>query len=216
MNRDVDRIDIAQAYDALDKGRVLNWVKDQLVNKVPPQRIAEELSRDLERLGEQFASGERFIPELMVGGEMFREAMELIRPRFEEGGLQRGKIGTFLIGTVKGDLHDLGKNLVSITLGAGGFEVVDLGKDVSVECFISEIERIKPNILGMSALLSTTMEVQREVVDALNNGGLRKSTKVIVGGAPVNQRWADSIGADAYGADAIDALRKAKQLLKIC
>ena len=120
-----------------------------------------------------------------------------------------------MIGTVKGDLHDLGKNLVSVTFMTAGFEVIDLGKDVGTEKFIEETRRLKPDVLGISALLTTTTEKQQEIIEALKLEKLRDKVKVIVGGAPVNQKWADTIGADAYGADAIDGLRKAKAFLKI-
>lgn len=206
--------DVAQALNALKEEEVLAWVKCQLDNRVPPDEIAAPLSAGLEELGIRFAEGRCFIPELILGGEIFRKALDLARPALEASGVQLEKVGTFLIGTVKGDLHDLGKNLVSLTLATGGFEVVDLGRDVPTERVIEEANRLRPDIVGLSALLTTTMEAQREFIEALEDTRLRDRVRVIVGGAPVNQRWADEIGADAYAVDAIDALRKARALLR--
>ena len=207
-------IDVTEALNTLKKDEVLEWVKDQLDKDVPPYQIIEQLSAGIKRLGDRFAAGECFIPELMLGGEIFRMAFAMARPAIEASGTVIKKVGTFLIGTVKGDLHDLGKNLVAVTLTTGGFEVIDLGKDVPTERFVEEIERLKPDLVGLSALLSTTMEAQKEVIEALTAANLRSGVKIIIGGAPVNQRWADEVSADAYGADAIDTLRKAKGLLE--
>lgn len=205
--------DVIEALNAFQKDEVLGWVKDQLEQDISPQRILDQLSEGLEKLGNRFASGECFIPELILGGEIFREALDLARPKIESSGAKMKKVGTFLIGTVHGDLHDLGKNLVSVTFSTGGFEVINLGKDVSTETFVAEVARLRPDLLGLSALLTTTMEKQREVIEALKASNLRDGLGIIIGGAPVNQRWADEIGADAYGADAIDGLRKAKARL---
>jgi corrinoid protein of di/trimethylamine methyltransferase len=206
--------DLIEALNALERDEVIASVQEQLANNTSPQLILDQLSAGLEKLGDRFASGECFIPELIQGGEIFREALDIARPAMEATGSALKTIGTFLIGTVRGDLHDLGKNLLSITLSTAGFEVIDLGKDVASERFVTEVERLKPDLLGLSALLTTTMEKQREVIEALKVSGLRDDVVVMVGGAPVNQRWADEIGADAYGADAIDGLRKAKGFVK--
>jgi methanogenic corrinoid protein MtbC1 len=210
---DSPRFDVIEALNAFEKDRVITWVKDQLDRDKPPQGILDQLTAGLEELGNRFSSGDCFIPELILGGEIFREALEIARPTMELTGTEIKRDGVFLIGTVHGDLHDLGKNLVSVTLSTGGFEVIDLGKDVPTETFVAEVERLKPDLLGLSALLTTTMEKQREVIEALKAANLREGLGIILGGAPVNQRWADEVGADAYGADAIDSLRKAKALL---
>ena len=207
--------DIAEAIMNLKKEETLSWVKEQLELDVPPLEIIEKLSAGLEKLGDRFSAGECFIPELIRGGDIFLEAMKMIQPVLESQKIEVKKIGTFVIGTVKGDLHDLGKNLVSIVFLTAGFEVIDLGKDLPAERFIQEVERVEPDIIGLSALLTTTTDQQRVVIEALKETNLRDNVKVIVGGAPVNQKWADEIGADAYGADALDGLRKAKALLGI-
>lgn len=207
------RIDVMDAINTLKEGEVLSWVAEQLRLKIEPLVIVSQLTEGLEKLGQRFATGECFIPELIKGGDIFRKAMELTQPAIEAAGVKIRKLGTCLLGTVKGDLHDLGLNLVGITFASGGFNVVNLGKDVPVARFVEETVRLKPDIIGLSSLLTTTMEVQKEVIEALKAAGVRSSLKVIIGGAPVNQNWADRIGADAYAADAIDGLRKAKALL---
>jgi len=207
--------DIAEAIMNLKVEEVLSWVKEQLAIDIPPLEVIEDLTVGLEKLGDRFSAGECFIPELIRGGDIFLKAMEIVRPVLEAQKTEMKRIGTFMIGTVKGDLHDLGKNLVRIIFMTAGFEVIDLGKDLPAERFVEEIERIKPDIVGLSALLTTTTEQQRVVIEALKAANLRENVKVIVGGAPVNQKWADEIEADAYGADAIDGLRKAKTLLGI-
>jgi len=205
--------DVIEAIMKLKEEEVLAWVKDQLALNTPPHEILNQLSHGLEKLGDRFSAGDCFIPELMKGGNIFLNALDLARPAIEASKTKLGRAGTFLIGTVKGDLHDLGKNLVATTLLAAGFEVIDLGKDVPSSRFVEEVGRLKPDVLGLSALLSTTTEQQREVIQAVEAANLRDNLKIMVGGAPVNQRWADEIGADAYGADAIDGLRKAKTML---
>ena len=206
---------VKAAIMQLKEDQVLDWVRNQLDLSVAPHEIMDSLSGGLKKLGDMFASGTCFIPELIRGGEIFLKALEMVRPAIEAQKSEIKKIGTFLIGTVQGDLHDLGKNLTAITLMTAGFEVIDLGKDVAANRFVEEVERIKPDILGLSALLTTTTEQQQAVIQALEQANLRSSVKVIVGGAPVNQKWADHIGADAFGADAIDGLRKAKALLGV-
>lgn len=207
------RIEVTEAINTLKEREVLSWVEEQLALRIEPRVIVNQLTAGLEKLGQRFATGDCFIPELIKGGDIFRKAMELTQPAIEAAGVQIRKLGTCLLGTVKGDLHDLGLNLVGVTFASGGFNVVNLGKDVPVARFVEETVRLKPDIVGLSSLLTTTMEVQREVIEALKAAGVRSSLKVIIGGAPVNQRWADQIGADAYGADAIDGLRKVKTLL---
>ena len=207
--------DVVEAVCELREDEVLDWVEGQLAADVPPLEIAEALSGGLEVLGQRFAEGIVFIPELVLGGELFGRAMELLGPAIEASGGEMKRLGTVLMGTAKGDLHDLGQNLVSVTLTAAGFKVVSLGCDVPPERFVEETARLKPDVLGLSALLTTTMQAQGDVIEALQAAGLRNGTRVIVGGAVANQRWADEIGADAYGADAIDGLNKIKALVGI-
>lgn len=164
-------------------------------------------------VGEQFGLGELFLPDLVLGGEAMKAAVSVLEPELARRGAQREPLGTVVLGTVRGDIHEIGKTLVHTMLSASGFEVHDLGVDVSVERFIAAVRERKPDIVGMSALLTTTMPGQKLVIEALAAEGLRGQVKVIVGGAPVSQAWADSIGADGYGEDAMRAVTLARRLL---
>lgn len=207
--------DVVEAMCRLQEAEILAWVEERLAAEVPPLDIADPLSAGLERLGTRFAEGVAFIPELVAGGELFTRAMELLAPAIEASGSLAKNLGTVVMGTVKGDLHDLGQNLVSVTLTAAGFKVINLGSDVACERFVEEVRSNQADVLGLSALLSTTMEMQGQVIEALRESDLRNRVRVIVGGAVTNQDWADEIGADAFGADAIDSLAKIKQLAGI-
>ncbi len=206
--------DVIEAVCGLREAEVLAWVGEQ-IELQPPLEIADALAAGLEQLGARFAEGTVFIPELVIGGELFARAIELLTPALEASGSALKKRGTVVIGTVEGDLHDLGQNLVSVTLAAAGFEIHNLGCDVAPERFVEEVERHRAQVVGLSALLTTTMQIQADTVEALAAAGLRDQVRVLIGGAVANQRWADEIGADAYGADAIDALDKVKALVGI-
>ena len=164
-------------------------------------------------VGEQFGLGEMFLPDLVLGSEAMKAAVAVLEPELARRGAQRESLGTVVLGTVRGDIHEIGKTLVQTMLSASGFQVHDLGVDVPVERFIAAVREHKPHVLGMSALLTTTMPGQRLVIEALEREGLRPQVKVIVGGAPVSQGWATEIGADGYGEDAMRAVTLVKALL---
>ena len=164
-------------------------------------------------VGEQFGLGEMFLPDLVLGGEAMKAAVAMLEPELARRGAQRESLGTVVLGTVRGDIHEIGKTLVHTMLSASGFEVHDLGVDVSVERFVAAVKERQPDVLGMSALLTTTMPGQKLVIEALKAEGLRDRVRVIVGGAPVSQAWADSIGADGYGEDAMRAVTLVRRLL---
>ena len=149
----------------------------------------------------------------MMSAESAKAAMKVLALEVEKAGTQVGYLGRIILGTVAGDIHDIGKNIVEAMLSAEGFEIIDLGVDVPTETFVQKTRELNPDILGLSALITITMPVQREVIETLKREGLRESVKVIVGGAPVTAEWAESIGADAYGADPTDAVRIAKQIV---
>ncbi len=171
--------------------------------------INESLIGAMDIVGQRFASSEIFVPEMLVSAVTMKKGLELIKPLLTGTGL-RSK-GTILIGTVKGDLHDIGKNLVIMMLEGAGYLVVDLGIDLSVEKVIAKVEEHKPDILGLSALLTTTMPEMDKVIRTLEQKGLRDSVRVIVGGAPVDANFAEKIGADGYGKDAGEAVQLAKK-----
>lgn len=164
-------------------------------------------------VGEKFEKNEFFIPELLVGARAMENCMEVLQPLLEKDGVE--PLATALIGTVKGDLHDIGKNIVISMLKGAGFSVVDLGKDVTPDKFASEIKKHNPQLLGLSALLTTTMRAMKDTIETIDKKGARGDVKIMVGGAPLTQSYADEIGADGYAADAAQAVRKARELLNI-
>ena len=166
----------------------------------------------LDEVGRRFQKGEYFFPELLVSGEAMKTAMARLKPELSKAG--GTTVGKYVIGTVKGDIHDIGKNIVTMMLEGNGWEVTDLGIDVSTEAFCKAVRDSDFQILGMSALLSTTIPRLAETIEALKAEGLRDKVKVMVGGVSVTRTYAEQIGADAYGRDAVDAVSEAKRLMK--
>jgi 5-methyltetrahydrofolate--homocysteine methyltransferase len=161
-------------------------------------------------VGEKMESGEMFIPEVLMAGRAMAHSVEILKPFLAEG--QSSSAGKVVIGTVQGDLHDIGKNLVVLMIESTGFDVIDLGVDVKPELFIDAIRENQPDIVGLSALLTTTMPMMKKTVESIEESGLRTGLKIIVGGAPVSQAYADIIGADAYAPDAGSASKMAKAM----
>ncbi|MCS7225053.1 MAG: corrinoid protein [Armatimonadetes bacterium] len=179
---------------------------------VSPKRILDEgLIAGMTVVGERFKNGEYFVPEVLVAARAMKTALQILRPLLTQTDIQ--PIGTVVLGTVRGDLHDIGKNLVAMMLEGAGFRVVDLGVDVPAEKFVEAAKEHRAQIVGLSALLTTTMTHMPEVIKKLEEEGMRRSVRVIVGGAPVTQEWADRIGADGYAPDAASAVDKCKELL---
>ena len=177
----------------------------------PSQLLFDALIPSLEEVGARFERGDFFVPEMLIAGKAMSGALDILRPLLAQTGAET--IGTFLMGTVKGDVHDIGKNLVNIMLEGAGFEVIDIGVQAAPEKFIAGIEEHKPDIVGMSALLTTTMPMFKANINAIEKAGLRDQVIIMVGGAPVTQEYADVSGADGYAADAATAVRRAKELL---
>ncbi len=173
--------------------------------------LQKALVRGMEIVGVDFRDGILFVPEVLLSARAMKAGMELIRPLLAETGASR--TGKVVLGTVKGDIHDIGKNLVAMMLEGGGFEVIDLGINQSVDDYLAALKEHQPNILGMSALLTTTMPYMKVVLDALKDRGLRDDYIVLVGGAPLNEAFAESVGADAYCRDAAVAVETAKKLM---
>jgi 5-methyltetrahydrofolate--homocysteine methyltransferase len=185
--------------------------KDLIDNGNDPLAIINQgLIAGMDIVGPKFKAGEMFVPEVMMAARAMATGMELVKPLIKDADIPSK--GTVIIGTVAGDLHDIGKNLVAMILESGGFKVIDLGVDVSVEKFIEAAKQYNPQVIGMSALLTTTMIGMKDTVDALKEAGLRKNIKVIVGGAPLSQDFAKQIGADGYAADAMAAKELCEKL----
>jgi len=166
-------------------------------------------------VGEQFSCGEMYLPELVGAGEAMKAAIAVLEPEMTKRGMARQILGKVVIGTVEGDIHDIGKTLVATMLSASGFDVYDLGVDVPITQFIEKAREVGADIVGLSALLTTTMVKQRTIIKKLEEGGLRPKVKVLVGGAPVTRSWASEIGADGYSEDAVGAVGVAKRLMGI-
>ena len=168
----------------------------------------------MQEVGEQFARGHMFLPDMMASAEAMRAAMAVLDPELKKQGAERPMAGVVVLGTTKGDIHEIGKTLVGTLLTAHGFRVHDLGVDVSGEKFAVQAKELNADIVGVSALLTTTMRNQKTVIEALEKAGLRPQIKVMVGGAPVTRRWADDIGADGYAKDAMSAVDLARELMQ--
>ena len=192
--------------------RVLELTEEGLGIGMEPQTLLfDALIPSLEEVGARFERGDFFVPEMLIAGRAMAGAMELLRPLLADTGVQT--VGKFLMGTVKGDVHDIGKNLVNIMLEGAGFEVIDLGVQVPPERFVEKIHEHQPDIVGFSAFLTTTMPMFKANINALEKAGIRNKVAVMVGGAPVTQEYADVVGADGYSADASSAVKKAKELV---
>jgi len=177
----------------------------------PSDLLYKALLPGLQEVGRRFETGVFFVPEMLIAAKAVAGALAILRPLLAAKGEQ--KVGKFLMGTVKGDVHDIGKNLCNIMLEGGGFEVIDLGVNVPPEKFIDALKKHQPQIMGMSAFLTTTMPMFKVTIEAITKAGLRDSVKIMVGGAPVNQAYAEKSGADAYAPDASSTARKARDLI---
>jgi 5-methyltetrahydrofolate--homocysteine methyltransferase len=194
-----------------DQASVKMLVKQHLEQGDDPQDILNDgLIVAMAEVGNRFESGDFYVPEMLVSARAMQGGLEILKPLLVQQGVK--STGRTIIGTVKGDLHDIGKNLVAMMLEGAGFEIIDLGTDVSPEKFVEEVQKQQPNLIAMSALLTTTMPNMKVTIDALVQAGLRDNVKVIVGGAPVTQEYATKIGADGYGVDASRAVNLAKSL----
>ena len=197
-----------------DQDKARENAQEALASQMDPLEAVEQgLSKGMGVVRERFESGEAYLPDLLIAAEVFKAAMEILRPELEAQKKQMAKKGTILVGTVKGDLHNIGKNIVVTVLETNGYEVVDIGVDNSALKFIEEAGKAKADVIALSSLMTTTMPAQKEVIETLEEMNLRDKYFVIVGGGPVTQKWADEIGADSYGKSAVQAVEIAKQLL---
>jgi 5-methyltetrahydrofolate--homocysteine methyltransferase len=186
-------------------------VQNALDSGIPANEILQKgLIAGMDIVGEKMENGDMFIPEVLMAAQAMGISVEILKPLLAEG--EASSAGKLVIGTVKGDLHDIGKNLVIMMMESAGFEVIDLGVDVEPEKFVEAIKANKPNIVGLSALLTTTMPMMKKSVDCITKAGLRDTLKILIGGAPVNQAFADEIGADGYAPDAGAACKMAKAM----
>ena len=180
----------------------------------PAEVIEKGPAKALREIGEMFGKGELFLPELIAAAEAGQAAIEVLNKEIAKQAKTRKSVGRVLIGTVEGDIHSIGKSIVATMLQVAGFEIFDLGVDVPTQVFIEKTKELKPDIVALSALLTTTMVKQKEVIEALSKAKLRDKVKVIIGGAPVTDKWSEEIGADAYGRDAQEGVKNALKLMQ--
>ena len=207
--------DLKKAMVALDQEEVVSKTTMSLAEGVIPLEIIQNgLMPGLNEIGELFENEEIFLPELMKSAKVFQGAMDLLRPKIQEQGGGVEKKGTIVIGTVKGDMHYIGKDIVKLLMETAGFEVHDLGVDVDPFAFIVKADEVNADIIALSALLTTTLVGQKDIIEALEGQGKRNKFKVIVGGGAVTQDWSDEIGADGYAENAYGAIRLAKSFVE--
>ncbi len=195
-----------------DWKEIANLTQEEIDSGTKPDEIILQLQAGMEAVGEKYSSGEYFLPDMMKSARCMNIAFEVLKPLVENSSV--GSLGKVVIGTVKADMHDIGKNIVSGFLKGVGFEVIDLGSDVSEDRFAEEVIRHQPDIVGLSSLLTTTMHEIGVVIKKLEEKGLRSRVKVIAGGAPVTEKFTRSMGADAYAADGGQAVKVCKQLVQ--
>jgi len=205
---------LSEAVLSFDADAAANAAKDAVDAGVNPVTAIEKgLALGLREIGDKFEAGELWLPHLVLGAEAMEAAIKVLEAHMPRSELESTSKGTVVIGTVEGDIHDLGLRIVASMLRANGFTVHDLGCDTPSLNFISKAREVDADIIALSSLMTTTMPFMRDVIDALNSAGLRDRYKVLVGGGPVTREWAQAIGADGYGKDAAEAVRVAKELL---
>jgi len=197
-----------------DPDLTIDLTKQAIQGGIEPMTIIERgLVPGMNIVGDKFSTGEYFLPHLIISANGMQQAMDLLEPELRARSQQMKVSGKVVIGTVQGDIHEIGKSLVATMLSASGFQVYDLGVDVPAEDFIAKVKETGAQLVGLSALLTTTMIVQKEIIEALSIAGLRDQIKIMVGGAPVTRSWAAEIGADGFAEDAIQAVQLATQLM---
>jgi 5-methyltetrahydrofolate--homocysteine methyltransferase len=216
MRKGEEEMELLQKIsEELQKGNyeeIPKLVQEALNANIPPSKILSNgLVAGMDVVGEKFRRDEFFMPEVLISARAMQAGMNILRPKLIETGVKLA--GKIVLGTVKGDLHDIGKNLVGMLMEGAGFQVIDLGIDVPSERFVEAVKMNRPNILGLSSLLTTTMPKMKEVIESLVEAGVRGRVKVMVGGAPVTEKFAKDVGADAYAPEAASAVEKARELI---
>lgn len=205
---------LEELYTAILEGQrdvAKEMVELSLQEGLDPADVLDAMVKAMGEVGRLFEEGEYFVPEMLIAARAMKTGMEILKPRLVDADIQ--PVGKIIAGTVKGDLHDIGKNLVCMMLEGAGFQVVDLGTDVSPEAFVAAVNEHQPDFMAISALLTTTMPSMQSTIEALKTAGLRDHVKVLIGGAPINNAYAEKIGADGYAQDASRAVKLAKSLI---
>jgi len=198
----------------LERDQVLSEVEERLVQGEDPMRIFDECKQGMELVGEKYKKKEYFLAELMLSGDLFREAMELIEPYFGDKKVEEATIGTIILATIQGDIHDLGKNILATLLKLEGFKVYDLGIDVNPDVVVEKVKEIQPDFLGFSSLLTVTFDPMKEVIDKLEKAGLRDKLKILVGGGITTPLVKEYIKADFQTIDAVEGVQYCLEIIK--
>jgi len=208
-----DQSFLTEYLSILDAPKTLEYVKSKVAQGGDPQTLLAECREGLEEVGKKFEKGEYFIADLMYAGHLFQKIMEVVEPELKKRGMKVEDKGKIIIATVKDDIHDIGKNLVASMFKASGFEMIDLGINVSPDFICTKIEEHHPDIVALSCLLTTTIDSVENTIAAITKAGLREKVKIIVGGNPLSPELAKAMGADAYGNDAYEAVIRCRELL---
>jgi 5-methyltetrahydrofolate--homocysteine methyltransferase len=206
--------DLATLLADLKEEEAIKVTKERLEKGEDPMKILEDSRKGMEIVGKRFASGEYFIPDLIYSGEILKQISEIVKPKLS-GGLQTKKIGKFLLATVAGDIHDIGKDIVGFMMDISGFEVIDLGIDVPKEKIVEKIKETKPQIVGLSGFLTLAFDSMKETIDAIKAAGLRDKVKIMIGGGQIDEEVRKYTGADAYRPDAVSAVALAKEWMGV-
>lgn len=209
------KIDFVNEIVELNENKVSELVKERLQKNENPLNIMNDVREAMKIIGDKFSNKEYFLPELIMSGEILTEIFELLGPKLKEsqkGGEKKGKV---LLGTVFGDIHDIGKDVVKFMLEANGFEVIDLGVDVPADKFINTLKEFQPKVLALSGFLTLAFDSMKEIIDKLKVAGLRDNVKIMIGGGTVDERIVDFVGADAYGQSAVDAVNIATKWMEV-
>ena len=190
----------------LNEKKVEELVKERIDNNEDPLKIMDEVKEAMKIIGDKFSSKEYFLPELIMSGEILRQIFELLGPKLKDSQTSEKKKGKVLLGTVAGDIHDIGKDVVKFMLDANGFDVLDLGVDVPAEKFVESLKEFKPQVLALSGFLTLAYDSMKEIIQKIEVAGLRNNVKIMIGGGTVDERIVDFVGADAYGQSAVDAV----------
>ena len=199
----------------LDEHRVIELLKERLQKNDDPLEIMEDIKKAMKVIGDKFSNKEYFIPELIMSGEILRQIFEELGPKLKEAQSSQQKKGKVILGTVFGDIHDIGKDVVKFMLDANGFEVIDLGIDVPAEKFIESLKEFKPKVLALSGFLTLAFDSMKEIIEKIKSEGLRDGVKIMIGGGTVDERIVDYVGADAYGQSAVDAVNLATKWMEV-
>ncbi|MFX1339624.1 MAG: B12-binding domain-containing protein [Promethearchaeota archaeon] len=199
----------------LNENKVIEMLKIKLDNNEDPLAIMEEIKEAMKSIGERFENKEYFLPDLIMSGEILRQIFEILSPKLKETGASERKKGKVLLGTVAGDIHDIGKDVVKFMLDANGFDVLDLGVDVSAQKFVDSMKDYKPQVLALSGFLTLAFDSMKEIIQKIKDESLRDSVKIMIGGGTVDERIVEYVGADAYGESAVEAVNLAKEWIEV-